>query len=85
MDAQRREPAPSDVQRRIKQIQEAKDLTDADMAKRLQISVASWRRTYTGMETRWGRGKDFRDAVEKLRETKKALGVQRWEEILGDD
>jgi len=85
MDVQRREPTPSDVQRRIKKIQEALELTDAEMAERLQISAHSWRRTYIGMETRLGRGKNFRDAVDKLRETKKALGVQRWEDILGED
>lgn len=85
MESRERQPNPSDVQRRIKQIQESQNLTDADMAERLQISPASWRRTFLGAETRRGRGKDFRDAVDKLRETKKALGVQRWEDILGDD
>jgi transcriptional regulator with XRE-family HTH domain len=85
MESRERQPTPNDVQRRIKRIQESQNLTDAEMADRLQISPSSWRRTFCGMETRWGRGKDFRDAVDKLRETKKALGVQRWEDILGED
>jgi transcriptional regulator with XRE-family HTH domain len=80
----RRPANPSDVQQRIAALQRQQQLRDRDMAERLQMSTASWRRTYLGRETRLGRGKDFREAVDKLRQIRKELGV-RWEDILGDD
>jgi transcriptional regulator with XRE-family HTH domain len=80
----RRPANPSDVQRRIYALQQRRGLSDRQIAEQLQISPASWRRTYLGRETRAGRGKDFRGAVDGLRQVRRVLGA-KWEDILGED